>query len=185
MAQKIKGKQVAIGVKGIRTANLNDGVLSADVAGRAKIATDYFDTATLLSKVANNALDSAVCTAKIATGAIPLSKLAENPIQVLSITDKSKFVATPTTGNDANTGLAVTGTVVTGSYVNVYVSGIMRRVANGNTDRAVSDCYFSADGGTTARSFGAVVFTDTLYWNGVVAGFNLTTTHRIDFLFLT
>lgn len=182
MARKLKGKQIATGTKGLRTANLNDGILSADAAGRAKIAPNFFDTATLVGKVQDGAITLAVASAKIADAAIPLSKLAENPIQVFAITDKSKFVASPTSGNNANTGLTVVGTPVSGTFVSVYVAGLMRRVANGPGEQAIADCYFSSGG--TVRAYGAVVTGDTLFWNGVVAGFNLLTTTRVDFLYL-
>lgn len=42
-------------------------------------------------------------------------------------------------------------------------------VANGNSEKATSECYFSTDAGTTARAWSAIVGTDTLYWNGSVA----------------
>ena len=43
------------------------------------------------------------------------------------------------------------------------------------------NCYFSADGGTTAKSVSALTSGDQLYWNGTVAGFDLDTSDVIDF----
>jgi len=34
--------------------------------------------------------------------------------------------------------------------------------------------YFSVDGGTTARAISAIVSGDTLFWNGVIAGYELS-----------
>lgn len=54
----IKGKQIRTGTFSVATANLIDGVFSANVAGRAKIADGYFDEATFESKVAALAITS-------------------------------------------------------------------------------------------------------------------------------
>jgi hypothetical protein len=46
-------------------------------------------------------------------------------------------------------------------------------------------CYFSGDGGTTARARGDVELGDKLYWNGSIAGYELDANDRIDFDYLT
>jgi hypothetical protein len=74
------------------------------------------------------------------------------------------------------TGLAID----LSAWVAVLVDG--RGVNVGDGVKTV-DCYFSADGGTTARAFGELQSGDLLYWNGSVAGYQLATTDRIDFLF--
>lgn len=78
--------------------------------------------------------------------------------------------ATPAASNNAN-----------GAYVAVRVNGIGYTVGDGVRTK---DCYFSGDGGATARAFGAIVATDKLYWNGSIAGFQLAaSTDIIDFLY--
>ena len=67
MAGKIRGPQIEQAPDGLDTGNLNDGILSADAAGRAKIAANFFDSATV--------------SAKVASGAIALDRLAEAVIQ--------------------------------------------------------------------------------------------------------
>jgi hypothetical protein len=68
-----------------------------------------------------------------------------------------------------------------GAYVGVRVNGIGYTVGDGVKTK---DCYFSGNGGTTARAFGAIVATDKLYWVGSVAGFQLAAaTDIIDFLY--
>ncbi|KKQ98355.1 MAG: hypothetical protein UT24_C0038G0002 [Candidatus Woesebacteria bacterium GW2011_GWB1_39_12] len=64
----LKGKQIATGSDGIATANLNDGILSADAAGRLKVASNFFDTTTTVS-------------AKFQTASIPLNRLEEAVLQ--------------------------------------------------------------------------------------------------------
>ena len=96
---KLKGKQVATGADGIATDNLVDGVLSADAAGRAKIATGFFDDLTVLDA--------------FVVGSIALDRLAELVIQADGgqiFTGPQSMggfrlvnVATPVAGDDAAT----------------------------------------------------------------------------------
>jgi hypothetical protein len=67
-----------------------------------------------------------------------------------------------------------------GGYVGVLVNGIEVLVGDGT--KIGVDCYFSSDGGATARAMKAIVAGDLLYWNGSVAGFQLASaTDKIDF----
>lgn len=70
---------------------------------------------------------------------------------------------------------------VNGNYIGVRVNGVGYTVGNGT--RTAVDCYFSADGGATARAFSAIVATDLLYWNGSIAGFQLAITDKVDFIY--
>jgi hypothetical protein len=56
-------------------AKLADGALSADATGRAKIATDFFNAATVLDLFATDSIDSTAAAAIIADNAIPSSKV--------------------------------------------------------------------------------------------------------------
>jgi len=58
-----------LGAGTIATANLANGILSADAAGRAKIAAGYFDVATALSAFAANSIANAFLLNAIADGA--------------------------------------------------------------------------------------------------------------------
>lgn len=69
---------------------------------------------------------------------------------------------------------------VPNGYVGVNVNGVGQVVGNGVRTTA---CYFSGDGGTTARAYGAVVSGDLLYWVGSVALFELAATDVIDFIY--
>ena len=80
---------------------------------------------------------------------------------------------------DAACGVAMTITPAAGSYVGVRVNGVDVTVGNGTT--LACACYFSGDGGTTARTWGAIVVGDTCHWNGSVAGYQLSDTDVVDF----
>ena len=68
-----------------------------------------------------------------------------------------------------------------GGYVGVRVNGVAYEVGDGDRTH---DCYFSGDGGVTARAFSAIVAGDLLYWNGSIVGFQLAAaTDKIDFVY--
>ena len=93
----LKGKQIATGSDGVATANLIDNILSANVSGRAKIQTGYFDFTTVSSD--------------FTTSSIALSKLEEEVIQAdggQAFTNNQSMggynltnLATPIVGTDA------------------------------------------------------------------------------------
>jgi len=87
-----------------------------------------------------------------------------------------------TTGNYQDSTIDIGATPALDGYVGVRVNGIHYRVADGNRDNG--DCYFSVDGGTTARAMAAITSGDSLFWNGVVAGFDLATSDRLDIDYL-
>lgn len=63
-------------------------------------------------------------------------------------------------------------------YVIVDVDGIIVPLSDGDKSK---DCYFSGDGGTTARAIEDIVPGDLLYWMGSIAGYELDTSDRISF----
>jgi hypothetical protein len=94
------------------------------------------------------------------------SSLVENS------TDDKNFIVTYTTvGNGYPTGLAINSTPL--GHVGVYINGVETDLGYGST--VSSSCYFSNDGGTTAKNIGNILSGDILYWNTTVAGFALST----------
>ena len=62
----------------------------------------------------------------------------------------------------------------------ILVNGIQYSLGNGVKTK---DCYFS-DGLGGARAISDIIAGDSLYWNGVLAGFNLKATDRIDLIYM-
>jgi len=93
-----------------------------------------------------------------------------------STADKHRASAV-TTGDGQTTALAISATPNGDGYVQIMVNGIQAELGDGVKTK---DCYFSADAGSTARTIAAIVATDVLYWNGVVAGYDLATDDYID-----
>jgi len=75
-----------------------------------------------------------------------------------------------TVGNDQDSGITIDYTPSNNGFVDVKINGMSVRLGDGVKTR---DCYFSADGGTTARSITDVEAGDSLYWNGLIAGYDL------------
>ena len=103
----------------------------------------------------------------------------------VGIATNSDLDLTPsnTFGNTSNTTLIITDTPYQDSNVQVLVNGVSVNVANGDTQRLLKDCYFSGDGGVTARLIKDIISGDELYWNGLVAGYNLDNGDEIDIVY--
>lgn len=64
------------------------------------------------------------------------------------------------------------------SHVTVRINGISVSVGDGVK---TAFCYFSDDGGTSAKDIADITTGDLLYWNGNVANYQLTTLDEIEF----
>lgn len=76
----------------------------------------------------------------------------------------------------------VTGIAATPSsdgYVQVAVNGDIVELGDGVMTK---DCFFGSDG-STPRAIADIQVGDLLYWNGVVAGYNLDANDKIDFFY--
>ena len=82
-----------------------------------------------------------------------------------------------TTSDGDSTGITITYTPYSDSAVTVKVNGLQCNIGDGAKDEAV---YFSADGGTTAKTIANIAAGDTLYWMGSLAGYELETDDDID-----
>lgn len=80
--------------------------------------------------------------------------------------------------NDGDsTEISITYTPFSDSSVAIKVNGIEVNLGDGSKDSA---CYFSNDGGATAKSIANIEAGDILYWNGSIAGYQLDATDDID-----
>lgn len=102
---------------------------------------------------------------------------------VLATANADMAALVTTVDGDLASAVPVSQTPLAPTYVAVFVNGAGARVADGPAQQTIRDCYFSADGGATARAFGAVSVGDRLYWNGSVAGYELGSTDRLSFLY--
>tara|TARA_B110000285_G_scaffold205388_1_gene243101 strand:+ start:1004 stop:2881 length:1878 start_codon:yes stop_codon:yes gene_type:complete len=91
-------------------------------------------------------------------------------------TDKN-FTPSVTVVDGDTTGAAITYTPFQDGGVEVLVNGVGINLGAG------LDCYFSSDGGTTAKLEADIEAADILYWNGSVAGYQLEADDDIDFTY--
>lgn len=116
------------------------------------------------------------------SGRVPYLLLIESEgggggVTEVGVPFKEESNPSATTSDGDTTGIQITYTPFNDSEVKVTVNGLQVDLGNGAKDEA---CYFSADGGTTARAIADIAANDTLYWMGSVAGYQLETDDEID-----
>lgn len=90
---------------------------------------------------------------------------------------------TTTHDNARACDIAVAKTPVEGGAISVYVNGVGVSDIGDGAKVGVA-CYFSGDGGFTPRLHSAVQAGDCLYWNGSIAGWQISAnTDVIDFVY--
>lgn len=92
--------------------------------------------------------------------------------------DWDQNVVQETEGDGAPTGITIEYTPFQDSKVEVKVNGIVVNLGNGIKTK---DCYFSNDGGVTAKLIKDIEAGDELYWNETYAGYRLDPSDDIDF----
>jgi hypothetical protein len=78
------------------------------------------------------------------------------------------------------TGVFISHTPFGDGLVQVTVNGLASNLGDGVT---TTSCYFSADGGTTARAMADIEGGDQLYWNGSIAGYELDGSDLVDVIY--
>jgi hypothetical protein len=92
--------------------------------------------------------------------------------------DKAKNPNSSSGADYTSTGITISAEPSGLGVVDVFVNGSSVEVGDGtrgsnSTVYTKKACYFSSDGGSTAKSFGNIRAADTLYWNAAQAGYNL------------
>lgn len=118
------------------------------------------------------------------------SVLAENDsitvsasgIKAATLASSTQEVApSNTAGNASSTGIALATKPLGSGVVHVFVNGLRAYVGDASTAK---EAYFSNDGGITPLAFSALDIGDILYWNGIVAGYDLANaTDLVSFLY--
>ncbi len=92
-------------------------------------------------------------------------------------------ISTPisTSGDFSNTGIALSNSPNQYSRIQIFVNGQLQRLGNGTFSNV--DCYFSNDGGLSALSLSSLNSGDDLFWNSVVAGFELDSTDELNIVY--
>ena len=101
-------------------------------------------------------------------------------VAVPQSSDIGQAVGSDKSSDDSATGLTITSTPAGDSLVMVLVNGIKVELGDGVK---TADCYFSGNGGSSARAISAIAAGDELYWNGISA-YTLETTDSVDFIYV-
>jgi hypothetical protein len=111
-----------------------------------------------------------------------LEGVAEDPstteVGVNTGLDKN-LTSNATSGNGSSTGIQISFTPFADSDVTIKVNGVEVNLGNNK----LSDCYFSADGGVTAKPIADIEAGDELFWNGLIAQFELDSLDDIDVVY--
>lgn len=90
---------------------------------------------------------------------------------------QQNLTPTPGTGNYQATGITLNYNPFDAGGVSVIVNGMA--ATEGYATKAY-ECYFSNDGGVTAKAADQLAVGDELYWNGTIAGYDLANSDSID-----
>lgn len=85
-----------------------------------------------------------------------------------------------TSDGQSATGTPIAATPKNDSLVIVEVNSVLATLGDGNKS---NECYFSVDGGTTARLLKDITSGDILFWNGSIAKYELQASDRLSFFY--
>jgi|13_taG_2_1085334.scaffolds.fasta_scaffold00062_7 hypothetical protein len=142
-----------------------------DVSADSIAFIDATDSSTKKESVADFATALAGSGLTASSGALAAARLSSN--------DQFE-TASATSSNGDSAGVTIAATPE--GMVQIFVNGLQQELGQGVKTK---DCYFSADGGSTARAITAIASGDTLYWNGSVAGYQLDTNDKISMVYET
>lgn len=118
------------------------------------------------------------------SGRVPYLLLIEDEVGSATVgaetSDDLNQTPNATTADGDDTGVVITYTPFSDSNVQILVNGLNVNLGDGVKTQP---CYFSVDGGTTARAIADVEGGDSLYWNGSIAGYELDGTDEIDVIY--
>lgn len=99
---------------------------------------------------------------------------------ICTLANKAMSASNTSTNGDLAVSTVIAGTPANDSYVLVLVNGVGVEVGDGVKTK---DSYFSSDSGVTAKTLANIASGDRLYWNGSIAGYQLATTDKVDYIY--
>lgn len=176
------------GVEGVFAKRNGLYVVGVVAAGSAPLTrsddanlADELESAAVFVDEGSNADRAFVQTADnviLETTALTFVQFAGLGIEAVLTTDDKDLTPASTSGDGDDSTLDITNTPADGGFIEVLVNGVQQVLGDGVKTK---DCYFSSDGGTTARAIAAITAADSLFWNGVIVGFDLAVDDRVDF----
>ena len=124
----------------------------------------------------NSLAASITALSSIASGIPTIGNLAPNVVPYTERNLIPNLISLSSTVQ--STGISLAENPATTSYIEVNVNGVINDVGNGTKNGF--PCYFSGNGGTTAKLYTELDQGDQLYWNIEAAGYPLESSDRID-----
>lgn len=176
----ITADKLAAAVAGVGLAGGAGTALSVDLNELTDTAIDLASDSIVFIDATDNATRKESAADFVAALAGAGVSSSNGQLTAARLTDTNQFeTASATTSNGDSSGISIDSDP--DGMVQVFVNGIMVQLKGDKT----GDCYFSADGGSTARTISNIVANDVLYWNGTIAGYELEATDKITLVYET
>lgn len=171
LAASVAGEGLAGGAGSALSVDLNELTDAAiDLSADSIVFIDATDNATRKETAADFAAALAGAGVTATNGQLTAARLSSD----------NQFETASATSSDGDaTGISIDNAPE--GMVQVFVNGMMQELKGDKT----GDCFFSSDGGTTAVTLSNIAATNTLHWNGSVAGYQLDTTDKITLVYET
>lgn len=171
LAASVAGEGLAGGAGSALSVDLNELTDAAiDLSADSIVFIDATDNATRKEAAADFATALAGAGVTATNGQLTAARLSSD----------NQFETASATSSDGDaTGISIDNTPE--GMVQVFVNGMMQELKGDKT----GDCFFSSDGGTTAVTLSNIAATNTLHWNGSVAGYQLDTTDKLTLVYET
>lgn len=171
LAASVAGEGLAGGAGSALSVDLNELTDAAiDLSADSIVFIDATDNATRKETAADFATALAGAGVTATNGQLTAARLSSD----------NQFETASATSSDGDaTGISIDNTPE--GMVQVFVNGMMQELKGDKT----GDCFFSSDGGTTAVTLSNIAATNTLHWNGSVAGYQLDATDKLTLVYET
>jgi|13_taG_2_1085334.scaffolds.fasta_scaffold00160_8 hypothetical protein len=179
-ASSVTGAKLAASVAGEGLAGGNGSALSVDLNELTAAAIDLSADSIVFIDATDNATrkESAAdfATALAGSGV----SASGGQLTAARLSSDNQFETASATSSDGDaTGISIDN--VPEGMVQVFLNGSLQELKGDKT----GDCFFSANGGTTAVTLSNIAATNTLHWNGSIAGYQLDTTDKLTLVYET
>jgi hypothetical protein len=174
-------KQTAPASNGVYVVAVGSWTRSADMDSPAELRGAVFVVEDGLT-LADHRFSQTADAITLGTTALTFIDIGDGGIAYETLLNKDMTASATSADFDQACPIAITATPAGDGYVEVVVNGAAQNLGDAVRTR---DCYFSGDGGSTARAITAINAGDVLYWVGSVAGFQLQVSDSISFNYST
>lgn len=157
---------------------MSGGLFTPYLSASTISATTYYNLPTDIYTTGGTYNNGNIYLTNNTGGTFVISGLTDS---VPTILNKSEITSATTVSDNFNTGIRISGSAITNSYVGVSINGLNVEVGDGVI---TSDCYFSSNGNSSGvRYFSAITVGDYFMWNTIISGYELDNTDKVSFYY--